>query len=364
MSCGQLGNVAAIVLVAATAGCDSSPEERPTIFLDPVASAPVPFSNRSDGTLVDDNVVCVTNSYEMRVECVGRDGSVVGVFGRKGEGPGEFPIAPGLVRGPGATIGAISRNRLTVFAPSGAMVAASPRHGAPSASASAGHSEVTLPVAFLQPAAPFEMTILGQHFGGGSEVTPIEIDVASGKTLWERPGLDTEVETECPGGVSLGVASPRGGWTFPACQRELVFFEGRDDPTPAIIQSPTYVEEFPNERDVAEIEFRNSRSAFRIDVNTYKETPKRNHLTVASLTYDDRGRLWVATERDRAHFSYFDIYVGIEYVGSVRVRDRLLAYDLYGSTLVTVVEREPDADGIGWRAADWYDIAGLNLGMR
>ena len=87
-------------------------------------------------------------------------------------------------------------------------------------------------------------------------------------------------------------------------------------------------------------------------------------MRVASLAYDDRGRLWVATERDRAHFSYFDIYVGIEYVGSVRVRDRLRAYDLYGSTLVTVVEREPDADGIGWRGADWYDIAGLNLGIR
>ena len=335
------------IMVAATAGCDSAPEEKPTIFLDPVASAPVPFSSRSDGTLVDENTVCVTNSYEVRVECVGRDGAVVGVFGRRGEGPGEFPIAPGLVRGPGATIGAISRNRLTVFALSGAMV-----------------SEVPLPLAFLQLAAPFDTTILGQHFGGGSEVTPIEIDVASGKTLWERPGLDTEVETECPGGVSLGVASPGGGWTFPACQRELVFFDRRDDPTPTIINSPTYVEEFPNERDIAEMEYRNSRSAFRIDMNTYKETPKRNHLRVASLTYDDRGRLWVATERDRAHFSYFDIYVGIEYVGSVRVRDRLLAYDLYDSTLVTVVEREPDADGIGWRAADWYDIAGLTLGMR
>ncbi len=189
------------IMVAATAGCDSAPEEKPTIFLDPVASAPVPFSSRSDGTLVDENTVCVTNSYEVRVECVGRDGAVVGVFGRRGEGPGEFPIAPGLVRGPGATIGAISRNRLTVFALSGAMV-----------------SEVPLPLAFLQLAAPFDTTILGQHFGGGS--------------------------------------------------------------------------------------------------------------------------------------------------GSVRVRDRLLAYDLYDSTLVTVVEREPDADGIGWRAADWYDIAGLTLGMR
>ena len=150
MSGEQLANVVAIVLVAATAGCDSAPAEKPTIFLDPVASAPVPFSNRSDGTLVDDNVVCVTNSYEMRVECVGRDGSVVGIFGRKGEGPGEFPSGPKLVRGPGGTIGAISRNRLTVFAPSGAMV-----------------SEVTLPVASLQPAAPLRNDDPGAAFRWG-----------------------------------------------------------------------------------------------------------------------------------------------------------------------------------------------------
>ena len=81
------------------------------------------------------------------------------------------------------------------------------------------------------------------------------------------------------------------------------------------------------------------------------------------LAYDDHGRLWVATERDRARYSYLDRYLGTEYIGSVRVRDRLLGYDVYGSTLATVVEREPDADGIGWREVDWYDIGRLRLGL-
>ena len=103
--------------------------------------------------------------------------------------------------------------------------------------------------------------------------------------------------------------------------------------------------------------------AFQMDLDTYRETPKRNHLRIGSLAYDDQGRLWVATERDRANISYLDIYVGTEYVGSVQVRDRLMGYDLYGSALAVLVERPPDADGIGWRALDWYDIAEVDLGL-
>jgi len=232
---------------------------------------------------------------------------------------------------------------LTVFEPTGRII-----------------SETTLPFGYLRPAAPIQTTLLGQHFGGGSEVTPVEISLSSGEVLWERPGLDSEVRTEC-GGVSLGVASPGGGWTFPACQRELVFFEARGDPAPSIIVAPTYTGELPNARDVAEIEFRNSRSAFRLDIDQYKETPKRNHLTIRSLAYDARGRLWVATQRDRQHHSYLDIYDGPEHVGTVRIQNRLLGYDLYGPTFVALVEREPDADGIAYRWADWYDISSLEF---
>lgn len=180
--------------------------------------------------------------------------------------------------------------------------------------------------------------------------------------LWEREDIDGIAETEC-GDVSLGVVSPTGGWTFPACQRELVFLGDRDAPTATLIQSPIYAEELPNERDIAEIEGNNRRLAFQVSLDVYRETPKRNHLRVASLAYDDHGRLWVATERDRARFSYFDLYVGTEYVGSVRIRDRLQGYDLLGSTLVALVEREPGPDGIGWRAVDWYDIGELDLGL-
>ncbi len=338
--------VAAFAMAAAIVGCDFETVTTPTVPLLAVASAPAPFSMNQSVALVDDDVVCVTNSFEVRVRCIDRAGNLVGRFGRKGEGPGEFGLAPKLVRGPDGTVGAISMTRLSVFTPGGDLV-----------------DETVMPVVFLQPAtSAFGTTILGQHFAGGADVTPVEIDVASGSVLWEREDIDDIAETEC-GGVALGVASPAGGWTFPACQREIVFLEDRDAPTGTLIQSPTYVEELPNARDIAEIEDQNRRFTLQRDLGTYRETPKRNHLRVASMAYDDRGRLWVATERDRAFFSYIDLYVGTEYVGSVRIRDRLQGYDLHGSTLAALVERKPGADGIGWRAVDWYDIGELDLGL-
>ncbi len=56
-------------MVAATVCCDAGPAEMPTVSLDPVASTPVPFSDQSGGTLVDDNIVCVTDSYQKQVRC-------------------------------------------------------------------------------------------------------------------------------------------------------------------------------------------------------------------------------------------------------------------------------------------------------
>lgn len=340
------GSVAAAMAIVATAvACDSGTDTPRTVALVASAGVPAPFSVDSFVVLVDDQRVCVNNSFEMRVRCFDRDGVLVGRFGRKGEGPGEFELPPHLLRGPDGTVGALSMNRLSIFTPSGDLV-----------------TETTLAMGFVVPTRnTFDTTLLA-HYEAGLDLIPVEIDLASGTVLWERENIDDIAETEC-GNVPMGVASPTGGWTFPACQRELVFLEDRDAPTATVIQSPTYAEELPNERDIAEIEDRNQRFMLQRDLAVYRETPKRNHLQVSSLAYDDHSRLWVATERDRARFSYFDLYVGTEYVGSVRIRDRLLGYDLYGSTLAALVERKPGADGIGWRAVDWYDIGELDLGL-
>ena len=59
------------------------------------------------------------------------------------------------------------------------------------------------------------------------------------------------------------------------------------------------------------------------------------------------------------------MYENAEYVGSVSIRDRLIGFDLLGSTLVVLVERQvgpDDTDGIPDRALDWYEIGDLRFG--
>ncbi len=340
-----LFTVVAASLAAATVACDSrTATTLPVVPLVSVASVPAPFSLSSRLLLLDQDRVCLPASFEMQVRCVDRNGDLVGAFGSEGEGPGEFTLPPRLLRGPNGTVGAISDNRLTVFTLGGDLV-----------------DHTTLPFNFPLPATKaVDTTLLAR----GPRGTPaLEIDLSSGDLLWERHDIHDIAKTEC-GRLGEGVVSPTGTWAYTACQRELVFLDDRDAPSATVIQAPAYVEELPNERDIAQIEAGANTLSFRVDVDAARETPKRNNLRGgAALTYDAHDRLWVATQRDRDQFSYFDLYAGTAFVGSVQVKDRLLGYDLYGSSLAVLVERAPGADGIGWRAVDWYDIAGVDFGL-
>ena len=83
---------------------------------------------------------------------------------------------------------------------------------------------------------------------------------------------------------------------------------------------------------------------------------------MAGQLFDGANRYWIATQRDLFEWSYLDVYENAEYVGSVKVRDRLRGFDLVGSTLVVLVDRQvgaDDADGVPDRALDWYDIGDL-----
>ena len=103
------------------------------------------------------------------------------------------------------------------------------------------------------------------------------------------------------------------------------------------------------------------RSALEPYAAAFLETPKSWFHGPLMFSFDGRDRLWVATTRDRDAFSWFDVWVGTDYLGAVRIRDRLMGYDILDSTLVALVEREPDRDGIAQRAIDWYDIGELEL---
>ena len=88
----------------------------------------------------------------------------------------------------------------------------------------------------------------------------------------------------------------------------------------------------------------------------FAETPKKYLILGRSLVYDARGWLWAATQRDRDRLSHLDVYEGTELLGTVRVRDRVIGFDVMGSVLVTLVDRPAPADAVADRGIDWYDL--------
>ena len=342
----------ACALFAVSCG-EAGPGE--TVPLAPFASSQAPLSRRSAVTLTNHATACVIESYDYRIHCIGRDDVPVGVFGREGDGPGEFRTPLYLVRGPEETVGVIDTrlNRMTVFESSGRLV-----------------SEVRLPGSGFLPGAHFSSTLIGGS-SYGDEFRQVEMDIATGEVLWERVyPVDLRVASGCEPssfvGLGGGAASPEGGMTFPVCRGHLIFYEDRDDETATMIQAPTYTPELPNQRDVAEYvaSTRASPLNFGPPVEDFRARPK---IYSTRRWFDEQARLWVLTTRDPDEFSYLDIYVKAEYAGTVRVRHRAVGFDVLGSTLAVLVDRpvDPrDPDGFPDRAIDWYDISRIDFGVR
>ena len=336
-----------VVLAFGGTACSTTEPEPDSITLLPaefIAAVDVPLSVNLSVTLVDSTTACVVDSYELRIVCVGSDGSTVGAFGREGEGPGEFEGPLALMRGAAGTLGAFDVTRLTVFEPDGNILRSAPA-----------------PFLFA-PMAPLTQSVTGSYsvrVDDGYRTFVSELDAESGEELWERAMLhpsELGMPLECERGYTTGALGPGGRMAFATCQSDLVLWDGDDVVT---FRDPTYASELPSETDI-ETHRERWRLAFGFPATesqmlVYAETPKWVTITGRSLIYDDWGRLWVAIQRDRHAFSYFSIFADTTYVGSVRVRDRIEGYDLLGSTLAVLVERLPDdPTGIPGRGVDWY----------
>lgn len=199
----------------------------------------------------------------------------------------------------------------------------------------------------------------------------MEVDAFSGEILWEREDLADAVGRDCFNGL-VGILNPQGGLVATACEHEPVFVDHRDAISATVVAAPNYVPLLPGPRDVEAYVDRVTRiggglvslspAQKEAYAAGYREEPKRWYFGgSASLNFDGQNRLWAALTLDRDAFSYLEIWTDMEYAGTVRVRDRLMDYDILGSTLVTLVERKPDRYGIAQLAIDWYDIGGLEF---
>ncbi len=356
-----------VAVVAATyVACSPQVEVPPTATLSSFASASAPLSWDDGIALVTEGEACVIDSFDPRVLCMALDGSV-SAFGRTGEGPGEFTRPIWLARVSAGRVGVYDSklNRLTAFRPDGTMM-----------------SIQTMPSLFFPTSVRgsklFGEGLLGRVPGAPVEegavptrdLVLVELDSGSGDVVWHRRGLEEIAATEC-GRLSSGIPTPGGGYVLTACRRELVFLEDRDGVEATVVKAPTYVEELPNERDVEDhLEglarmFGGSGGSADMDgpqAAAYRDKPK-GWFIAGGKGFDGLGRLWVATRRDRDAFSYLDIWVGMDYAGTVRIRDRLVGFDILNTTLAVLVERRPGPDGISQRAIDWYDIGDIELGL-
>ena len=203
-------------------------------------------------------------------------------------------------------------------------------------------------------------------------MTRFDVNVATGEVMREEASPSGPWDVAC-GQVIYGIPDRGEGWVFLACEGHLIFVGDTGDAK--VLRAPTYLAELSDERDVARHEeflmainrARGFPASTDVDENleSYRATPKRYFLSTADQLFDAANRYWIATQRDTHEWSYLDVYESAEYVGSVKVRDRLRGFDLLGSTLVVLVDRQvgpDDADGIPDRALDWYDIGDLPFG--
>jgi len=357
-----------VLALVVTGGCGNQETSALHVF-EPalLATTPVPIAG-SIALLADEVTACVNETYEIRVRCVDGDGSVVGVFGREGEGPGEFETVSSLVGGRDGTVGVVYHraNRFSVFQPTGTLVTAVPIPGATLIPTPTGRFGGTVAMVGTLSSAARET-----RQPAGSGYLAFEIDLPSSEVIGEEESPPANVGTECER-VYEGFPNPAGGWVLIACRGHLVFVSADGEAT--VVQSPAYFDELPGEREVARraeqlgaLARRPRGPAVRPEwLESYRDSPKAYHMAGEIGRFDAAGRLWIATQRDHDEFSYLDVFSASDatFVGSVKVEDHMKGFDLAGSTLVVLVERAAGPDGsdvLPDNAINWYDVGELVL---
>ena len=344
----------AVLAVGSVPGCDPGGRDHLPGAERWASSEGVPFTQSPFVRLVGDDRACLIDSFESQVVCGGPGWREVERFGREGRGPGEFYALQGIAPLPTGGFGIVDfgNRRVTLLSPGLRVDGTIPFDGYPSLVRGAVDSALRV-----------VESETGQWIPGnpaaGRTARIARVGLESGTLQW-----DTLVVPEAAGAdgvrMAAGAWSPVHGYVFLQLPYRLIRFSPVGEFL-GILTPGHYQPELPSDRDV-EARISDLTQLFgqppgAASIEEWRTTPKQGVIGVQHVTFSEDGLLWIAATRDRTDWSYIDVYSdgGRTYLGSVRVRDRLLAFDVRGGTLAALVEHE-DPRGDPSNRIDWYRI--------
>jgi len=306
----------------------------------------VALSENTSIALLSDQRACVIDSYELQVVCGDRQWRNPESYGGEGEGPGEFRRPARLMRLGPDRLGVvdIALERLTILP---------------------GTETVRIPTLFRPLARVEGDTIIGVYETFSRDRTTSYVawlslpadSVLARATFRYQPPDDWPVIPFFIGGTVLG----DGDLVFNVSNRAVVRY--RMDGT--LIQEFQITERDPVYPDEEEVrrhadEYRRifGQSPTPQELEKFAETPEAPLLPMSPVLIGPGGLVFVGSSRDREARSYIDVFRDGRQAGTLRVRDRLLSFDILGDVLATLVERtgQIDEEGLTPRGIDWYKI--------
>ena len=190
------------VIAAISASCDDAPPVAVdgVVSLVPVAESRAPHTVMGEIALADEDTACVIDSYRYKVYCADR-GKKLWTFGHKGEGPGEFLGPTSIFRDSTGSIAVLDagKSSVSIFEVTGAFL-----------------SESAIPLVFL-PMGHLTSTLAAVVHDPGAGFRQVEVDIASGKTAWDRFFSADLVDCRSggiPGSLGAGIPTPGDGIAF------------------------------------------------------------------------------------------------------------------------------------------------------
>ncbi|HSR41998.1 MAG TPA: hypothetical protein VLL48_07500 [Longimicrobiales bacterium] len=346
---------AAVAMIAAPAllGCNGD-EGAPGFHPDRRSSVDgVPVSTQTEVVALPGGMACTPDTYLHRVHCHPMGQGSWSSFGREGSGPGEFRSPGPMVSWEGAdsvlAVVDLRTARLSVFTRSGRYV-----------------SSVPVPRVFwpISPVRNSQVSgiVLGYPRPGSAPVLRIaRVDVSDGAV--NDILIDPPPDSVTSPGPTLGRGVALSTGELVVHHRGHRFHrygpDGRPRGTfsyPPHLTAPIY----PSDRDM-ETYADNLRRLQRSEPSQaqLEEWARRPLTPVLAATNPMEGPMstvWVASSRGRIDQSFIDVFREGDYLGAVIVRDRLLDFDLVGDTLIALVERSYEEDGVTARGVDWYGV--------